>query len=70
MEQYNFPAAVSLHHKLGTAAQKISSIPHGFRLGRISGTREMVINPNYLLVYQVTDHIRILTVLHARRKYP
>nr|WP_276574735.1 hypothetical protein [Pseudomonas atacamensis] len=34
------------------------------------GTREMVINSNYLLVYQVTDHIKILTVLHARKKYP
>jgi len=30
----------------------------------------MVINSNYLLVYRVTDHIKILTLLHARKKYP
>ncbi|MBS4078367.1 type II toxin-antitoxin system RelE/ParE family toxin [Pseudomonas sp. MBT-4] len=70
IEQYNTNASVSLYKKVGTAAQNLSSVPRGFRFGRIQGTREMVINPNYLLVYRVTDRIRILTVLHARQKYP
>ncbi|WP_317851582.1 type II toxin-antitoxin system RelE/ParE family toxin [Pseudomonas atacamensis] len=70
VEQRNTVASVALHQKLSAAARRLSWIPHGFRSGRIPGTREMVINSNYLLVYRVTDHINILTVLHASKKYP
>nr|WP_310053309.1 type II toxin-antitoxin system RelE/ParE family toxin [Pseudomonas fluorescens] len=49
---------------------KLSSIPYGYRSGRVPGTREMVIHPNYLLVYRVNGGIQILRVLHARQKYP
>ena len=33
-------------------------------------TREIVVHPNYLVVYRVTDRIEIVTVLHARQEYP
>ncbi|MBV4545607.1 type II toxin-antitoxin system RelE/ParE family toxin [Pseudomonas iranensis] len=70
IEQFNLRASASLLRKVGAAAQTLSSVPHGFRFGRIPGTREMVIHPNYLLVYRVNGQIRILTVIHARKKYP
>nr|WP_139834465.1 MULTISPECIES: type II toxin-antitoxin system RelE/ParE family toxin [unclassified Pseudomonas] len=70
IEQHNTNASISLRHKVGAAAQRLSSIPYGYRPGRVPGTREMVIHPNYLLVYRVNGHIKILTVLHARQKYP
>nr|WP_085745442.1 type II toxin-antitoxin system RelE/ParE family toxin [Pseudomonas sp. R45(2017)] len=70
IEQHNTNASISLRNKVGAAAQRLSSIPYGFRPGRVPGTREMVIHPNYLLVYRVNGHIKILRVLHARQKYP
>jgi addiction module RelE/StbE family toxin len=42
-----------------------------YRPGREPGTREMVVTPNYLLVYRVDlDAVRILNVLHSARRYP
>ncbi|WKV86804.1 type II toxin-antitoxin system RelE/ParE family toxin [Pseudomonas sp. B24_DOA] len=70
IDQFNSTASISMERKAVAAAEKLSSIPYGFRSGRVQGTREMVIHPNYLLVYQVNGVIKILTVLHARQKYP
>ena len=50
-----------------------SSLPHHaylYRVGRVAGTREIVVHPNYLVVYRVTDDVEILAVLHARQAYP
>jgi len=39
--------------------------------GRIPGTCEIVVHPNYLVIYAVeTDRIEVLNVLHARQCYP
>ncbi|KAA8742172.1 type II toxin-antitoxin system RelE/ParE family toxin [Pseudomonas koreensis] len=70
VEQYNSNASVALQHKIGAATQRLSSIPYGYRAGRVPGTREMVVNPNYLLVYRVNGRIKILTLVHTRRQYP
>ncbi|MBK5373022.1 type II toxin-antitoxin system RelE/ParE family toxin [Pseudomonas sp. TH43] len=70
VEQHNSNASAALQHKVGTATQRLSSIPYGYRSGRAPGTREMVVNSNYLLVYRVNGRIRILTLVHARQKYP
>ncbi|WP_246053861.1 type II toxin-antitoxin system RelE/ParE family toxin [Halomonas halmophila] len=52
-------------------AKALSEHPYLYRQGRVPGTREAVVHPNYLLVYRITtDHIAILDVLHARREYP
>lgn len=46
-------------------------MPYLFRPGRVPGTREYVVHPNYIVVYQVGDEmIDILRVLHSRRQYP
>lgn len=45
--------------------------PEMFRAGRISGTREVVAHPNYIVVYTIRDRtIFVLSVLHARQQYP
>jgi len=41
-----------------------------YRVGRVAGTREIVVHPNYLVVYRVTEEVEILAVLHARQAYP
>ncbi len=41
------------------------------RPGRVPGTREAIITPNYILVYRVKgDGIEILSRLHTRQLYP
>jgi toxin ParE1/3/4 len=64
-------AAVNLLDAIEQTTQALPQHPYLYRLGRTSGTREIVISPNYIVVYQTTtDHIEIISVLHARQEYP
>lgn len=37
--------------------------------GRVYGTKELVLHPNYIAVYRVeADEVQIITVLHAARQ--
>ncbi|WP_145610692.1 type II toxin-antitoxin system RelE/ParE family toxin [Nitrospirillum amazonense] len=41
------------------------------RPGRVAGTRELVIHPNYIMIYEVIGGtVRILRLLHAARQWP
>ncbi|WP_392888886.1 type II toxin-antitoxin system RelE/ParE family toxin [Pseudomonas migulae] len=66
----NISAASELYQSIEAATCALAQHPGLYRLGRVSGTREIVVHPNYLVVYQVTDRIEILNVLHARQQYP
>lgn len=69
--QYNQIAANKLHDTLSQAAERLASMPYAFRPGRVAGTREYVVLPNYILVYRVGEAvIDILGVLHSRKEYP
>lgn len=51
--------------------ERMLAFPYLYRPGRVPGTREAVVHPNYIVVYQVgDDFIRMLAILHARQKYP
>lgn len=39
------------------------------RTGRQKDTRELVIHPHYVVVYDITDIIRILRVLHTSQEW-
>ena len=42
-----------------------------YRIGRMPGTREMVVHPNYILVFRVGQgEIEVLRVLHSARQWP
>ena len=71
IEQRNVAAAQGLHAAILQSAENLPFMPYLFRLGRVAGTREHVVHPNYILVYQVdNDGIVILRILHSRQQYP
>ncbi|GAA1350321.1 type II toxin-antitoxin system RelE/ParE family toxin [Falsarthrobacter nasiphocae] len=67
----NHYAAEALQRTIEETTEALPQHPYLYRPGRVSGTREAVVHPNYLVIYRIaTDHITIVDVLHARQKYP
>ncbi|WP_037585344.1 type II toxin-antitoxin system RelE/ParE family toxin [Stenoxybacter acetivorans] len=67
----NIVVAENLSESLFNIAEKLGQMPYIGRNGRVAGTREFVAHPNYIIVYKVKlDELRILRVLHGKRKYP
>ncbi len=67
----NPDAAVRIKSLIEQTAERLPERPHLYRSGRVPGTREVVVHPNYLLVYRVlADGIEVTAVLHARQNYP
>ncbi|HKT67879.1 MAG TPA: type II toxin-antitoxin system RelE/ParE family toxin [Terriglobales bacterium] len=67
----NPTAAADLLAQLEAAILPAAEHPYLYRLGRVPGTREVVVHPNYILVYRVgADSIEVVNVLHARQEYP
>jgi addiction module RelE/StbE family toxin len=64
-------AAQRLKDEIDAKVSRLPDNPLIHRLGRVAGTREMVVRPNYLVVYSVNDHtVAILPLLHAARQWP
>lgn len=64
-------AALSLQEDIERAVSQLPLHPYLYRPGRVTGTREIVVHPNYLVVYRVLPQvIEIVAVLHTRQKYP
>lgn len=64
-------AADRITDRLLEAAAVLGAHPNLYRSGRVPGTREVVVLPNYILVYRVdADAVRVLAVVHASRRYP
>lgn len=71
IEQRNAPAAQDLYQTIVQTAENLPAMPYLFRRGRVPGTRECVVHPNYILIYQVGKQaIEVLRVLHSRQHYP
>ncbi len=69
--QFNPSAAENLQGLIEASVLPLSDHPYLYRPGRVAGTRELVVHPNYIVVYHViTNQIQILGVLHAAREYP
>jgi addiction module RelE/StbE family toxin len=69
--QRNESAGDKLVERIEFCAERLTEFPYMHRVGRVPGTREAVINPNYLLVYRVTgETVEVLNVLHTRQQYP
>jgi len=71
IEDRNLLASLNLQESIEYAASQLPFHPYLYRLGRVPGTREMVVHPNFLVIYRVAvSAIEIINVLHARQQYP
>ena len=64
-------AARALAAEIRTKVARLPEHPRLYRRGRVPGTREMVVRPNYLVVYAERDGaVTVLRVLHAAQQWP
>ena len=67
----NPEAAQVLKDEREATVGKLPQNPRMYRIGRVSGTREIVVRKNYIVVYsEPSSHITILRILHAAQEYP
>ena len=66
----NPDAAQRLKDAIDARTAELSKHPRLYRTGRVAGTREMVVHPNYVVVYaQTPEVISILRVLPAAQQW-
>ncbi len=66
-------AAIELDDAFEEKAELARQRPTLYRLGRIAGTREIVVRPSYVMVYRIEDEggtVAVLRVLHAAQQWP
>jgi addiction module RelE/StbE family toxin len=64
-------AALALDEEFEAHAERLPSNPLLYRPGKLKGTREIVVHPNYITVYRVEgESITILRVMHAAQMWP
>lgn len=67
----NPDAAQRLKDEIQAKAIALLDNPGAYRAGRVTGTREMVVRKNYIVVYTDTPRgVDVLRVLHAARSWP
>jgi toxin ParE1/3/4 len=67
----NPQSALDLYNDIERVVSQLPQHPYLYRLGRVSGTRELVAHPNYVVVYRVSaTAIEIASILHSRQQYP
>ena len=67
----NPDAAQALKDEIEAKTFQLPAHPKLYKPGRTKGTREMVIRPNYVVVYRESKtEIAILRVLHAAQQWP
>lgn len=67
----NPDAAQWLKDDIEAKAARLPEHPKLYRVGRIEGSREMVVCTNYIVVYTEDSFtVRILRVLHAAQQWP
>lgn len=69
--QDNPVAASELDLEFEAKAESARLRPKLYKAGRVKGTREIVVRPNYVMVYRVIDDVvEVLRVLHAAQQWP
>ena len=56
-----------IHHHVELARV----VPGMGRPGRVAGTRDLIVHPNYIVIYRTTEtQLVVLRLLHAHQRYP
>jgi len=64
-------AALALMEEIQSKVAQLPAHPKRCRPGRVEGTRELVVRPNYIVVYAETAAaVTVLRVLHAAQLWP
>ncbi len=68
----NLSTANRITRSIYDAAQSLVPMPNGGRLGRIEGTRELLVSPlPYIVIYKVLpERVLVLNILHAAQRWP
>lgn len=67
----NPDAAQALKDEIEVKTSRLPDTPQLYRVGRVDGTREMVVRPNYIVIYaEDVIAVTILRVLHAAQQWP
>jgi addiction module RelE/StbE family toxin len=67
----NLEAATNLLDELHNKISALPSHPKIYKLGRLPGTREMIVRQNYVVVYRESlKGVVIVRVLHTSRMWP
>lgn len=72
IEQENPAAAVRIDTKIELGIRQLLQFPESGRIGRVTGTRELVITgTSYIAAYAVlSDRIRVVRILHGAQIWP
>lgn len=69
--QDNVTAAISLEQHIIRQVDSLTDPNFPRRLGRLSGTLELVAHPNYVVLLEQTDTtVSALALMHVARQYP
>ena len=65
-------AAIAVDDAIAKAARQLIDFPQSGRIGRVAGTRELVVSAlPYIVAYAIQgDVVRILRVLHSAQQWP
>ena len=67
----NPDAALALMDEIQGKVEQLHAHPKRCRPGRVNGTRELIVRPNYIVVYAETPAaVTVLRVLHAAQMWP
>ncbi|MCP3700417.1 MAG: type II toxin-antitoxin system RelE/ParE family toxin [Aliivibrio sp.] len=67
----NLDAAQRVFNDIRNKTEHLRDYPQMGRIGRVAGTRELVVLGNYIVVYQERqDVIHILRVIHSSQQFP
>ncbi|MCQ0090515.1 type II toxin-antitoxin system RelE/ParE family toxin [Roseovarius sp. M141] len=67
----NPDAALVLMEEIQGKVAQLPGHPKRCRPGRVKGTRELVVRPNYIVIYAETaSTVTVLRVLHAAQMWP
>ena len=67
----NPDAAQALKDEIEAKTSRLPDNPQLYRVGRVDGTREMVVRPNYVVIYaENASAVTVLRVLHTAQQWP